>query len=1175
MAQQIKKKFIKNDAIDGSKIKLLEGESIRIDSPAGEIELLKLGENGELISDGKEVAFKSQVDALEAELQTEEQARIDGDSQLAASLESEVSRATSSEEALDSKIDQEISDRSQAMSAEESARISGDENLQNQINNILSNVDPAALDSLTEIVSAFQGADSDLQGTISALSASAASALAEEVSDRQAADQVLQSNIDTEESERIAADGVLQSNIDSEESARESADLVLQGNIDSEAFAREAADIVLQANVDDEEAARIAADVVLQGNIDAEEARAMGVESSLQSQVTQEVADRTAGDASLQASIDDLDGYAQEVRSDLDQEILDRQAADSSIQSSVTAEQERATSVETSLQSQVTQEVADRISGDANLQSQIDALNDNFATDQELAAAVSSLESQIQSGDSALQSSITDLEGVVQGNFDLQQSDIDGLRSDVDALVVSDANLQSQIDAEKSRLDAILSASDADKDSFKEIVDLINSVDTENDQAFAGYVLSNNEAVNLKADISYVDSEVSDLQDIIGIEESARIAGDSALQSQIDGLQPRVEELESAVEALQEYKEVLEFGDISSFPEQGVPSKVYVSKDSNKLYRYEEGQESGGGLDLPAMPSAPQLTVTTSITSADDLQATINAASDGDVIFLANGTYSLAANLSISKQVALVGESQAGVLIQDTRGNSQSFVSVSVDNVTLKDLTVRHVTSDSNIGHAITVSGAGFPQVRLNNFRMYNVKSQYSKGGLSIRSDNFVVDGCTFEVVAGSSTRRGILHYGNGGDSFIKNSHFINATTAALRAITPTSTSGTNPSDNQAGSLTIEGSTFTGNLSQFVNMDNHQGAAGSFELIIKDNVTPETNAFVVSFGAAANFGDVFSRIVMVGNTLTNNHSSGLGKGALAIDGIGGIAYRSSVLPVISTGNTLGQLLFRSGYAEAIGSTGSLVGYNSTSITQPTVEVSEGSSSEVSAGSYIELSPTIDQDLSSLQSAIDDEQARAMGVESGLDSRLTSAESDIDSLESRMDMAEGAIDAVESRMTAAESDIDSLEARVTENESDISVLQSQVLNVESDVSSLKTRMTTAESDISSLETAITSEVSRAQSAEEALDARVDVLEARAFGKQKVVIRQELSFIELEREVVANSLVVCVNRLSVHKDEDYTVSVVGGKTRLTWINSFANPDGEEKIEEGDNIFVTFYY
>ena len=63
------------------------------------------------------------------------------------------------------------------------------------------------------------------------------------------------------------------------------------------------------------------------------------------------------------------------------------------------------------------------------------------------------------------------------------------------------------------------------------------------------------------------------------------------------------------------------------------------------------------------------------------------------------------------------------------------------------------------------------------------------------------------------------------------------------------------------------------------------------------------------------------------------------------------------MPVVSFGNTLGQLNFRTGYAEANGSVGSIVGYSTTAITLPTVEISTGSSSE-----YIELAPkgTIDQ-----------------------------------------------------------------------------------------------------------------------------------------------------------------------------------------------------------------------
>ena len=94
--------------------------------------------------------------------------------------------------------------------------------------------------------------------------------------------------------------------------------------------------------------------------------------------------------------------------------------------------------------------------------------------------------------------------------------------------VVATANttLQAAIDAEKARIDAILSAADADKDSFAEIVTLINSIDTENDSAFAAYVLSNDAALA---------QEVSDRQ-----------AGDSALQTALDAEVARATAAEQA-----------------------------------------------------------------------------------------------------------------------------------------------------------------------------------------------------------------------------------------------------------------------------------------------------------------------------------------------------------------------------------------------------------------------------------------------------------------------------------------------------------------------------------------------------------------------------------------------------------------------------------------------------
>lgn len=62
----------------------------------------------------------------------------------------------------------------------------------------------------------------------------------------------------------------------------------------------------------------------------------------------------------------------------------------------------------------------------------------------------------------------------------------------------ADASLTTRLSTEKARVDAILLAAGADKDSFAEIVSLINSVDTTNDTAFANYVLSNNAALSIE-----------------------------------------------------------------------------------------------------------------------------------------------------------------------------------------------------------------------------------------------------------------------------------------------------------------------------------------------------------------------------------------------------------------------------------------------------------------------------------------------------------------------------------------------------------------------------------------------------------------------------------------------------------------------------------------------------
>lgn len=169
------------------------------------------------------------------------------------------------------------------------------------------------------------------------------------------------------------------------------------------------------------------------------------------------------------------------------------------------------------------QEAADRQSGDSDLQDAIDAEASARAS------AVSGEASARQAADQDLQDQIDALDSGSNAALAQEISD----RQD------ADSDLQDAIDAEKARIDAILSASTADKDSFAEIVSLINSVDTENDTAFASYVLSNNAA--LAQEVSdrqaAVSAEASARQAADSTEQAAREAADSALDTRVDALE--------------------------------------------------------------------------------------------------------------------------------------------------------------------------------------------------------------------------------------------------------------------------------------------------------------------------------------------------------------------------------------------------------------------------------------------------------------------------------------------------------------------------------------------------------------------------------------------------------------------------------------------------------------
>jgi hypothetical protein len=233
MANQLKKKFIGDDQIDGSKILLDPAQTIRrLNDQGGEDDLIAELENTIVTSNAETVDLSSSY--TDAQVSAEAALREAGDAAVEALVVSSVSdlatmiadgdsstlatanynlsvesglRETGDQTTLSSAnqyTDGQIAVAQGSVGVVEAAleqeildRITADSSLQTQIDNVLSNVDGAALDSLTEIVEAFQAADDSLNGAITSLSTGLSADIAAEELRATTAENNLSGRIDT------------------------------------------------------------------------------------------------------------------------------------------------------------------------------------------------------------------------------------------------------------------------------------------------------------------------------------------------------------------------------------------------------------------------------------------------------------------------------------------------------------------------------------------------------------------------------------------------------------------------------------------------------------------------------------------------------------------------------------------------------------------------------------------------------------------------------------------------------------------------------------------------------------------------------------------------------------------------------------------------------------------
>lgn len=400
------------------------------------------------------------------------------------------------------------------------------------------------------------------------------------------------------------------------------------------------------------------------------------------------------------------------------------------------------------------------------------------------------------------------------------------------------------------------------------------------------------------------------------------------------------------------------YDDMGDFPVTGDTSVVYGARDTNKAYYWTT--KTALGYDWTVGSGGDFASLSAALASASVV--------NGNKIKLLNGTYTLTSTLTINKQVGIFGESRAGAIITSAggAGDPTTLITVSTDNVCLRDLTIKHIkTTNTSVETALNVTGGGSPATRVSNFIMENCQLEYMEFGIQVRGESYKINGNTIAYTGpNNSTRRAICVYAVHGNCFLTNNVFENnASTGNLRAICPSSSAANDIFD---GTLAIEDNSHVGNVYHFFIQDGFLSATPTYKIYFKRNTISEIGAFCILYGGS-NFGDILDQVVAENNSISNAS----GKGLVAVDGPVSSGFRTSSLPLHYSGNTLASGSLRTDWALATGASSNSCCYNNgeggvvlsgVSVTQdavipttPTAQVTPNID-PISVTAYYELSP---------------------------------------------------------------------------------------------------------------------------------------------------------------------------------------------------------------------------
>lgn len=378
---------------------------------------------------------------------------------------------------------------------------------------------PEVLDTLEEIARAL-GDDPNFASTITKKLAAITEKVNQEIEDREAADVALQANITDEETARTEADAALKEElkeyVDNSAATGDTALQVVKDNLAKEIQDRKDADAILQANIDKETVDRKEADKTHTDNIAA---------------LTQRVSDLAL---SMQDAINT-------VKNELTAQVNANTTAIATNQANITKNSEAITAMNKTIadnykevKDMVNEEIVDRTNGDSNLSSRIDTTNIALGTETaERKAADQILQVNLDKEIGDRKSADTALETAIDGKIQTLTVEVGGqltiltnkINGEIDERRGADTLLEEKINSLKKE-------SNEKVDELKTKVEANTvAINTEKDRATAR---ENAIQANLDTAIANHKDEVNGLSKDISDEANVRLAGDTALQVNID-----------------------------------------------------------------------------------------------------------------------------------------------------------------------------------------------------------------------------------------------------------------------------------------------------------------------------------------------------------------------------------------------------------------------------------------------------------------------------------------------------------------------------------------------------------------------------------------------------------------------------------------------------------------